>query len=179
MLTRYGMLLLAALFFQVPDMCAQRHNGMGQQVPITRLGLSPDQYPTLLTAVAATDLMEILENGAFTIFAPSDEAFHRLDPDRVRDWLKPENKKVLKSLVGYHIVAGELSASEILRALSRGKGTTRFTTLQGEDLIATLEGSDIYLTDCSGNRARITCADLGSERLVFHEIDRVVLPAPL
>lgn len=178
MLTRLGLLLLTALLFRAPELCAQQHGNSGPPIPVTRLGLAPGQFPTLLSAVAASDLMEILESGTFTIFAPPDEAFRRLDPARIREWLKPENKKVLKSLVGYHIVAGELSASEILRALSRGKGTTHFTTLQGEDLVATLEGSDIYLTDCSGNRARITCADLGSERLVFHEIDRVVLPAP-
>lgn len=179
MLTRFGLLLFAALLFQAPDLCAQQRGNAGSAIPVARLGLAADQFPTLLTAVAASDLMHILENGTFTIFAPPDEAFRRLDPAWIHEWLKPENKKVLKSLVGYHIVAGELSASEILRALSRGKGTTRLTTLQGEDLVATLEGSDIYLTDCSGNRARITCADLGSKRLVFHEIDRVVLPAPL
>ncbi|MBC2840726.1 fasciclin domain-containing protein [Robiginitalea sp. SC105] len=142
-------------------------------------GLASEQFPTLLAAVEAADLMEVLKAGGFTIFAPSDEAFHKLDPSRVREWLDPENKRDLKALVAYHIVAGELTASRILKALSRGKGTTRFTTVQGEELIATLEGSDIYLTDCSGNRARIVCADNINTRLVFHEIDTVVLPRPL
>lgn len=181
MLTRYGVLLLALTIFMAmaPDVRSQQLEIEPDYPPLTRLGLSPGQYPTLISAVLASDLLEVLENGEFTIFAPSDEAFHKLDPARIRNWLKPENKQILKSLVAYHIVAGELSAAKILRALSRGKGTTQFTTIQGEELMATLEGSDIYLTDCSGNRARITCADIGSNRLVFHEIDRVVLPRPL
>ena len=139
-----------------------------------------EHYPTLLSVVQAAELTEILENhGPFTLFAPSDAAFGKLGADEIRELLLPENKNQLKSLVAYHMVAGELTASEILKALCRGKGATRFTTVQGEELLATMEGSDIILTDCSGNRARIVCADGSSRNIVFHEIDSVILPRPL
>ncbi len=137
-------------------------------------------YPTLHTVVQAAELTEILENhGPFTVFAPSDAAFGKLGAEEIQELLMPENKHRLKSLVAYHMVAGELTASKILQALCQGKGVTRFTTVQGEELLATMEGSDIILTDCSGNRARITCADGNSRNLVFHEIDSVILPRPL
>ena len=138
-----------------------------------------EQYPTLLSVVQAAELTDILENhGPFTVFAPSDAAFGKLGAAEIRELLRPENKHRLKSLVAYHMVAGELTASKILKALCRGKGATRFTTVQGEELLATMEGSDIILTDCSGNRARIVCADGNSHNLVFHEIDSVILPRP-
>lgn len=93
--------------------------------------------------------------------------------------LKPENRRELRTVLAYHIVAGELTASRILRALCRGEGAARFTTIQGEELLATIEGSDIILTDCSGNRARIVNADSNRNNLLFHEIDKVILPGSL
>lgn len=141
---------------------------------------NPVAYKTLMHALQATQLQEVLEkSGPFTVFAPSDAAFEKMDSGEMRDLLKPENRRDLRALLTYHIVAGELTASRILRALSRGKGAARFTTVQGEELLATLEGSDIILTDCSGNRARIVGADIGRKNLVFHEIDAVILPRPL
>lgn len=142
--------------------------------------LKVEQYQTLLTALETTKLHDVLEHsGPFTVFAPSDAAFRQIDQSEFKTLLKPENKQQLKSILTYHIVAGKLTASSILRALSRGKGYTRFTTVQGEELLATLEGSDIVLTDCSGNRAKIVDADLDQDNLVFHQIDKVILPRPL
>ena len=122
-------------------------------------------------------MLELLENrGDFTVFAPSDTAFDQLGQSDVDELLMPENKQTLKSLMSYHIVPGKLTASQILRALCRGKGAASFTTIQGEELLASMDGTDIVLTDCSGNQARITGADTTSRNLVFHRIDRVVLP---
>jgi uncharacterized surface protein with fasciclin (FAS1) repeats len=133
--------------------------------------------PTFSEAIVLSDLGKTLERGgAFTVFAPSDKAFRELDMKfRLSD---PGNRKQLRELVAYHIVAGELSASRILRALCRGEGVATFTTIQGEQLIATLQGVDIVLMDCSGNTTRIVKADAVSDNLVFHTIDRVVMPGP-
>lgn len=137
-------------------------------------------YQTLMQAFQDTELQEILESrGPFTVFAPSDAAFEKMESDGMDELLKPENRSDLRAVLTYHIVAGELTASRILQALCRGEGAARFTTVQGEELLATLEGSDIILTDCSGNQARIVNADFGQKNLVFHEIDAVILPRPL
>ena len=137
-------------------------------------------YQTLLNALEVADLEDVLaKSGPFTVFAPSDAAFKQIDAADFAALLKPERQHELRSLLTYHIVAGKLTASGILRALSRGKGAARFTTVQGEELLATLEGSDIILTDCSGNQARIVDADMNRDNLVFHQIDKVILPSPL
>lgn len=168
----------ALLLGYTTDLKAQAKSGPEAPEPNWETSLQ-ERYPTLLSVVQAADFAEIFENhGSFTVFAPSDAAFGKLGADEIRELLRPENKHRLKSLVAYHMVAGELTASKILKALCRGKGAARFTTVQGEELLATLEGSDIVLTDCSGNRARIVCADGNSQNLVFHEIDSVILPRP-
>jgi uncharacterized surface protein with fasciclin (FAS1) repeats len=144
----------------------------GAAIPI------PGPYQTLAKAIALSDFQHMLEaSGPFTVFAPSDTAFQKLESSGASGLLDPENRRQLKTLVGYHIVAGELTASRILRALSRGSGSAVFTTVQGEPLLATLEGTDIVLTDCSGREARIVHADRAVENLVFHGIDAVVSPA--
>lgn len=150
------------------------------EIPADRAVPDPIAYQTLMQAFQATELQEILEGrGPFTVFAPSDAAFEKMESDGMDNLLKPENRSDLRAVLAYHIVAGKLTASRILQALCRGEGAARFTTVQGEELLATLEGSDIILTDCSGNQARIVNADFGQKNLVFHEIDAVILPGPL
>lgn len=137
---------------------------------------APGHYATLSEALTLTELNRILDQGIpFTVFAPSESAFRKMQGGE-QDLLHPDKRKDLRDLLAYHIVAGELTASRILRALCRGRGAAMFTTIQGEPLIAIMEGVDIVLMDCDGNRARIVRADAARDHLVFHEIDRVVRP---
>lgn len=137
-------------------------------------------HKILLTAVKAADLEETLAgDGPFTVFAPSDVAFKKMSADKIAALLRPENKRALQSFVTYHIVAGNFTASKILKAMCRGKGSARLTTVQGNELLATMDGLDIILTDCFGNIARITSADANQSNGVIHVIDSVILPNQL
>ncbi len=137
-------------------------------------------HTTLLSALEASDMDGMLEGDApFTVFAPSDKAFNKLSSEKIKELLKPENKKELQDVVAYHMVAGNLSASKILRALDRGKGTASFTTVQGNKIKASMEGLDIILSDGLGNKAKITVADGDQCNGVLHIIDSVILPRQL
>jgi len=134
-------------------------------------------HTTLLAAMKATDLDKILSyDGPFTVFAPSDMAFKELFSNTSSVLLDPENKEELKALLRYHIIAGEFTASKILKAMCSGKGKAVFTTVQGEELTATMNGIDIILTDNIGNSAKIIAADANQCNGVVHEIDSVILP---
>ncbi|MFT4830903.1 MAG: putative surface protein with fasciclin (FAS1) repeats [Psychroserpens sp.] len=134
-------------------------------------------HKVLLAAINATDLADILDkDGPFTVFAPSDLAFDKFTSTEMAVLLKPENKNKLRSLLTYHIVAGNFTASKLLQAMSRGKGTTTLTTVQGNKITATMSGIDIVLTDSYGNTARITTADANQCNGVIHVIDSVILP---
>src|SRR5690606_37535051 len=121
----------------------------------------------------------LLEAGPFTVFAPSDAAFHTFANGRMEELLQAEDGRRLNALISYHIVAVELTAADILRAVSRGNGKASLTTVQGKKLGVHMEGSDIVLTDPMGNTAKITAADLRLDHGVVHEIDRVILPAQM
>lgn len=137
-------------------------------------------HKMLLTALKAADLEETLAGeGPFTVFAPSDGAFEKMSSGKITELLRPENKRALQSFVTYHIVAGKLTASKILKAMCSGKGTASLTTVQGNELLATMDGVDIVLTDCFGNIARITSADFNQSNGVIHVIDSVVIPNQL
>ena len=136
-----------------------------------------EQHTTLTTAVVAAELDQVLDSdGPFTVFAPSDAAFEKLSSGKISELLLPQNKSELQTLLTYHMVAGHLSASKILRAMCRGGGVATFTTVQGNLLTATMDGLDIVLSDSFGNKARITTADENQCNGVIHVIDSVILP---
>ncbi len=140
-------------------------------------GLQSEKFQTLFEAVEAAELTELLgKAGTFTVFAPSEKAFQRFTGANLKNLMKPENKGELRDMLTYHIIAGKFTAATILRAMCRGAGTASFTTVQGNEIVATMEGIDILLTDCSGNTARITAADSDQGNGIIHEIDRVILP---
>lgn len=137
-------------------------------------------HNTLLAAVKAADLELLLnETGPFTVFAPSDVAFEKLDTATKDSLLNPENKKKLHSILTYHIVAGNLSASKILKAMCRGRGKATFITVQGDLLTATMKGLDIVLSDSKGNTAMITTADANQCNGIIHVIDSVIMPSKM
>lgn len=142
----------------------------------TNTGTS-ENHTTLMAAIKMADLEDILSSdGPFTVFAPSNVAFDNLSEFNIRNFLKPDNKKEVYSLLTHHIVAGKISASNILRQMCQGNGTASFTTVLGDELIATMEGTDIVLTDEFGNTAKITNADANQCNGVIHEIDSVFVP---
>lgn len=153
---------------------------MNPQETIATNTANSENHTTLLAVIEAADLEEILNTeGPFTVFAPSDIAFEKLSSGKIDELLLPQNKKNLKTLITYHMVAGNISAAKILKAMCRGEGRASFTTVQGDELIATMSGIDIVLTDNNGNTARITTADSEQSNGVIHEIDSVFLPAKL
>ncbi|MFS4491521.1 fasciclin domain-containing protein [Maribacter sp. 2308TA10-17] len=141
---------------------------------------SSQNHKMLLAAMRAAELEEILSfDGPFTVFAPSDLAFEKLPNDTIKELLDPDNKKEVQALMTYHIIAGNFSASKILMAMSRGGGKASFTTVNGNELMATMQGVDIMLTDNFGNKAKITTADSNQCNGVIHEIDTVIRPGKL
>jgi len=154
--------------------------GMDPEQSILKNTETSHKHTTLLAAMRAAELEEVLGNdGPFTVFAPSDRAFENFSQEHIESLLKPENKKQLKALMTYHMIAGDFSASKILRAMCRGEGKAIFTTVQGDELTATMNGVDIILTDNLGNSAKIVAADSTQCNGVIHEIDAVISPSKL
>ena len=69
-------------------------------------------------AVEAAGLADTLrDDGPFTVFAPSNEAFEKLHSGEFQDLLKPENKQKLKDLLLAHVVPGQLRMADLKKRM--------------------------------------------------------------
>ena len=123
------------------------------------------KFKTLVTAVEAACLVETLKGkGPFTVFAPTDEAFAKIDPSILTDLLKPENKDNLAAILTYHVVAGKVMSSDI-------KGSMKAPTVNGKSLSIKLMSGKVMIND-----ATVVVPDVNADNGVIHIIDTVLLP---
>ena len=139
--------------------------------------VNSNDHTTLVAAVKAAGLVETLQSaGPFTVFAPTNEAFNLLPAETVPTLLKPENKAMLAGILTYHVVAGKVNASDLLKLIKAGHGTATLTTVAGGKLTAMKVGKKIALKDEKGGVAYVTIADVNQSNGVIHVIDHVLLP---
>ncbi len=132
----------------------------------------------MVAAVRAAGLVDTLSGpGPFTVFAPTNAAFDRLPAGTVDALLQPANRSTLTSVLTYHIVAGRLSAANLVQRVRAGNGRATLTTAEGEALSVTQSGNDIVLTDARGDMSRVTIANVVQSNGVIHVVDTVLLPA--
>ena len=134
-------------------------------------------HTTLVAAVQAADLVEALSGpGPFTVFAPTNAAFDKLPDGTVATLLEPENKDQLTKVLTAHVVAGKLSAADLVAKAKAMGGRYNMQTLSGDALTAVLKGSHVYIFDEAGGAALVTIADVNQSNGVIHVIDDVLLP---
>ena len=134
-------------------------------------------HTTLVAAVKAAGLVDTLSSaGPFTVFAPTNAAFAKLPAGTVDTLLKPESKATLTAVLTYHVVAGKLSAADVLAAIKAGGGKAVLTTVQGGKITASLMGKTVMITDAKGGMSHVTIADVNQSNGVIHVVDAVMLP---
>ncbi|NRT15776.1 putative surface protein with fasciclin (FAS1) repeats [Flavobacterium sp. 28A] len=134
-------------------------------------------HTTLVAAVKAADLVETLQGmGPFTVFAPTNAAFDMLAAGTVETLLKPENKKMLQTILTYHVVSGKMNAVDIAKAIKEGNGKAMLKTVSDGTLTAWMKGKKLYITDEKGGMAEVTIADVNQSNGVIHVVNAVLLP---
>ncbi len=154
----------------LPALAAPAANIVGTAVSVPDLS-------TLVTAVKAAGLVDTLSGrGPFTVFAPTNAAFAKLPAGTVETLLKPENKAQLQGVLTYHVVAGKLTAADVVAAIKAGGGKAVLTTVKGDKLTGSMMGNMVMLTDAKGGMAHVTTANVETTNGVVHVIDGVLLP---
>ena len=93
------------------------------QKTIVDAAVGNENFSTLVAALKAADLVSALQgDGPFTVFAPTNDAFAKIDKATLSSLLKPENKETLTKILTYHVISGKLMASDVVAALKKGKG---------------------------------------------------------
>src|SRR5215207_3900954 len=91
---------------------------------IVQNAMNSKEHTTLVAAVKAAGLVDTLSgSGPFTVFAPTNAAFAKLPAGSVEGLLKPEMKPTLTKVLTYHVVAGKVSAEDLMTKIKDGKGT--------------------------------------------------------
>jgi len=144
---------------------------------IVEAAVSNKDFSTLVTALKSADLVGALSGeGPFTVFAPNNDAFAKIDSETLGNLLKPENVKALTNILTYHVVSGKLMASDVVNAINENGGEFTVTTLQGGDLTLKLWEGSVYVMDNQGGKAKVVIADVDTSNGVIHAIDNVVIP---
>lgn len=74
------------------------------QKDIVKVAVGSAAHSTLVTAVKAAELVDVLANtGPFTVFAPTNDAFKKLPAGTVENLLKPASKETLRDILQYHV----------------------------------------------------------------------------
>lgn len=144
---------------------------------ITAKAMGNDQFSTLVEALKQADLAQtFMEEGEYTVFAPTDEAFKAVPANTLDNLMKDENKNQLQGLLKYHVVSGEWKAADVIKAIQDNDNKYRVTTMQGENLVLSLKDDKVMVTDAQGNTATVVMADVDASNGVIHAIDKVVMP---
>ena len=131
---------------------------------ITQVVSGNKNMTTLKKGVLASGLDKVLSgNGPFTVFAPSDLAFRKLDTGKFETLLKPENKAKLEDILKYHIVPGKLSYNDL-------KDGEKLKTVNGQELSIQVKDGHVRVQG-----AEIENHDLQTSNGVIHVLDTVMI----
>jgi uncharacterized surface protein with fasciclin (FAS1) repeats len=122
--------------------------------------LSDESFRTLIEALKSAELVETLKGpGPFTVFAPDDKAFTRLNLQE----MMADGKKLVEMLT-YHVVEKKLSEEE-LREIDCSP------TLNGKTLAVKVKHGELFV-----DNGKVMKTDIECSNGVIHVIDSVFLP---
>ena len=138
--------------------------GMAQD-PVAVAASNNPLLTTLTAAVSGklnpdVNLVDTLNGGQFTVFAPTDSAFAKIDPATI-DKLKTD-APLLTKILTYHVVPGQASPSQVIGAKK---------TVQGANVTVSGGGSDLKV-----NNASVVCGGVQTANATVYMIDTVLMP---
>ena len=133
--------------------------------PVTVAASNNPLLTTLTSALTGklnpnVNLVQTLDSGQFTVFAPTDDAFAKLDPATVEK-LKTDSN-LLTSILTYHVVPAQASPAQV---------AGEHKTVQGATVSVTGSGNDLKVND-----ANVVCGGVQTANATVYLIDTVLTP---
>ena len=133
--------------------------------PVATAASNNPMLTTLTAAVSGelnpdVNLVDTLNGGEFTVFAPTDDAFAKLDPATI-ETLKTDSALLTKILT-YHVIPGRISPEQVVGAKK---------SVEGGDVIVTGAGPDLKVND-----AGLVCGGVMTANATVYMIDTVLMP---
>ena len=135
---------------------------------IVEVAVASGSFPTLVAAVQAAGLVEVLSgDGPFTVFAPTEDAFAAalaaLDMTAA-DLLG--NTELLTAVLTYHVLPLAAPAEVVLTLDGQS-----VATVNGAEIAVTIDGDTVMVND-----ATVVATDIAASNGIIHVIDTVLLP---
>ena len=136
-----------------------------EEKSIVDIAVEDGRFTTLVAAVGAAGLAETLSNeGEFTVFAPTDDAFAAL-PEGTVEALLEDPEGALKDILLYHVLSQAVPAADVVKY----EGAE---TVQGENVAIDVVDGEVVLNDS----AKVVITDIAASNGIIHVIDAVILP---
>ncbi len=134
------------------------------------VAVAASNNPLLTTLVASVsgklnpdvNLVDTLNGSEFTVFAPVDDAFKKIDAATIDTLKTPAGADTLKKILTYHVVPGQIAPDKI-------DGTHK--TVEGGDVTVTGSGDNIMV-----NGAKVICGGVHTANATVYLIDTVLMP---
>jgi uncharacterized surface protein with fasciclin (FAS1) repeats len=130
---------------------------------IVETAAAAGKFTTLTTLLNQAGLTPTLQNqGAFTVFAPTDAAFAKL-PKATLDTLANDKAK-LRAVLLYHVTKGKLTAANIAKRHS-------IKTLNGQRVRVRARNGQVLIAG-----ARVSTPNITASNGIIHVINNVLIP---
>lgn len=138
----------------------------GELETIAGVAMNDERFSTLVSLVKQAGLAEtLMSDGEFTVFAPTNAAFDKLDPAIVETLTNGENNDKLAKILKAHVVSSEYLATDI------PMGETTLTTLGETELVISNTDAGVMVDE-----ATVVVPDVNASNGVIHAIDTVIIP---
>jgi uncharacterized surface protein with fasciclin (FAS1) repeats len=141
-------------------------SGMAQD-PVATAASNNPLLKTLVASVSGklnpdVNLVDTLNGSDFTVFAPVDDAFGKIDAATIDSLKTPAGAATLTKILTYHVIPGQIAPDKI-------DGTHK--TVEGGDVKVTGTGDNIMVND-----AKVICGGVHTANATVYLIDTVLMP---
>lgn len=136
------------------------------KAPVAKAAADNPMLTTLTKAVSGklnpkVNLVDTLDGGKFTVFAPVDSAFKKVDSGTVNK-LK-SNKKLLSTVLTYHVIKGQLTPKQVIGSHKTVEGDT-----------VKVSGTPKHLK--VNGKSNVICGGVQTANATVYLVDSVLMP---
>ena len=135
------------------------------QQDVVKVAVGSKDHTTLVAALKQAELVTALSNaGPFTVFAPTNAAFEKVDKATLEGLMTDAQKEALQDILQYHVTVSAISAEQLQDGQSLGM-------VNGQNVSISVKDGKIKL-----NNSATIVASVRAANGMVHIIDGVLLP---
>lgn len=132
---------------------------------VVKVAASSKDFTTLVAALKQADLVTSLSNaGPFTVFAPTNAAFDKLDKATFNALMKDDKKEELQNILQYHVTVAAIKAENLTDGQTLGM-------VNGDNVKISVKDGKVIL-----NGTATIIASVPASNGIIHVIDNVLMP---